>query len=162
MNVENRTIFGITRFYILVIAIVMCCLGCSREYDLVISDMRIYPDSIKVHTTQDIPAIVIVEFEAYAGGCIAYHSNDWWWEGNTCYITVKQKEPDPRVTCHTSEIVPHPSETDYAFLSVSYKHTEQIIIGNLNIGDYKININGHILDFQVLPRTECQLIETTN
>jgi hypothetical protein len=60
---------------------------------------------------------------------------------------VKQSSPDPR-------------ETGYDCTDDAYFHTEQIIIGTLDIGDYKININNqYAQEFQILPLTECEPME---
>ena len=163
MNIEKLTLFKadniavlrsrIVRIYLLAFLIAISCIGCDREfpqYPRVISDMHISQERVKIYITEDRPALVIVEFSGYAGGCIGYDSTGWRWDGNTCYIEVKQSDFDPR-------------ETGYDCPDDASFYTEQIIIGTLDIGDYNININNqHTQEFQILPLTECEPIETAS
>ena len=158
LNIDNLATFKggnfavlgslIARIYFLAFLIAISCIGCEQEYDRVISDMYIDERRVKIYFTEDRPALVIVEFVGVIGGCKEHDSTSLLWQGNTCYIEVEQSDLDPR------DSAPCTDDINY--------HVEQIIIGPLDIGDYKININNqHTQEFQILPLTECQPIETS-
>ena len=105
MNTENRTLFQMTRFCVLVFVIGACCLGCEREYDSIILDAWIFEDSVKVFITAERPALVIVEYRSEAGGCRGHYDTQGSWMGaNTYHIHARQSDIHPHRS-NTAQII---------------------------------------------------------
>ena len=135
-----------TKFSIFAFLIGMACLGCQREYDPVISEAWLVEDSVKVFITAERPALVIVAYAIYAGGCTGYYDTLFSWQGgNTYHLDVRMSAP-------------HPDDTPVCS-DDAYVHTEQFILEYLYPGHYTVHVNQILKAFEIPPERGCLTIE---
>lgn len=143
---KKPTLFEMMRFSVFAFLIGTSCLGCQREYPLVISEAWVAEDSVKVFLTADRPALVIVEYGVYGGGCTGYYDTLFsWQEDNTYHLDVRMSAPHPDDT---------PDCTDDAYIQ-----TEQFILGYLDPGRYTVHVNEILKEFEITPERGCKTIE---
>lgn len=125
--------------------ILLMSAGCDR-YDRIITEAFVYEDSVKVYTTSERPAYVLVKYTMHLGGCSGYHDTELLWEGgNTYYLTVQASEthPDAPGDCPT----------------VVWDETLYFGLGSFDPGHYSVHVNGIVKHFEITTEQECLTIE---
>ena len=136
-----------TRFSIFAFLIGTACLGCQREYPPVISEARVVEDSVRVFLTADRPALVIVEYAIYGGGCTGEYYDTLFSSrgGNTYHLNVRMSAPHP--------------DDPFGCTDDAYVQTEQLILGYLDPGRYTVHVNQILKAFEITPERGCKTIE---
>ena len=141
----NRKQVVPTLFFGLIGMILFMSAGCDR-YDPVITEAPVYEDSVKVYTTSERPAYVLVKYTIPLDGCRNYHDTELLWEGgNTYYLTVQASEPHPDAPGDCPTLV--------------WDETVYFALGSFLPGRYSVHVNGIVKQFEITSEHECLTIE---